>query len=157
MDRRIAALALPPIVAVVATFGFIAAESRGAAVLSYGPVRNIAEAAGLGSAAEVTRLLTKAQDPAQVMPIRSEIISSSVRHASALEAAIWSRRVELVKLLIVRARISADERNRLACLARDLSASDIAEFLDPGVDATCVSGLVMQSIQARGGESGVSP
>ena len=92
-----------------------------------------------------------------MMPIRSEIISSSVRHASALEAAIWSRRVELVKLLIVRARISADERNRLACLARDLSASDIAEFLDPGVDATCVSGLVMQSIQARGGESGVSP
>jgi hypothetical protein len=150
MDRRLAAAVVPPVMALVVTAVFIAAESSGAALLSHGQVRNIAEAAGLGSASEIVRLLDAGQDPQRVMAIRPEIISSSVRQASALEAAVWSRRVELVKLLDERSSIPAPERARLACLAQDLAVADIAVYLGGEAAAACVPNKVITSIQARG-------
>src|SRR5262245_8811051 len=60
---------------------------------------NIAEAAAQGSAAEVVRRVRQGEDPRGVRALRPESISSSVLRASALEAAVWSREVELVELL----------------------------------------------------------
>jgi hypothetical protein len=133
----------------MATLVFMAAETRGASMLSHGPVRNIAEAAGLGSASELLRLLGEGADPAAVMPIRADVISASVRQASALEAAVWSRRVELVALLDSRVWIQPDQRHGLVCLARDLGADDVAERLSGGKAHDCVPNQVLQSIQAR--------
>jgi hypothetical protein len=152
MDRRIAgivAAAAFPVIAVAATLAFIAAESAGVAVGTHGAMRNIAEAAGVGNSAEVVRMLGEAQDPTRVMPIRAAIISSSVRQASALEAAVWARQLGLIKLFDGRGMIVGAERGRLACLAEDLRAEDIAAYLAAESPPACVRGQVLDAIQAR--------
>jgi hypothetical protein len=152
MDRRIAGIAAAaafPLLAVVATLAFIAAEATGVAVGTHGALRNIAEAAGVGNSAEVVRMLGEAQDPTRVMPMRATIISSSVRQASALEAAVWGRQLGLIKLFDARGMIIGDERRRLACLAEDLRAEDIAGYLAGEVPPACVRGQVLDAIQAR--------
>jgi hypothetical protein len=148
MDGRIVAAA-PPLAALVATIGFIVAEAAGVPVLGPGRVRNVAEAAGLGSASEVVRLLDGGAEAATVLPIRPDVISASVQRASALEAAVWSRRVELVELLDQRGAIPPSERPRLACLATDLGVADVAEYLASGAAPVCTPNAVMEAIQAR--------
>src|SRR5512138_1841448 len=91
--------AVPAVLATLVILTFSALELLGRTPFSIGPFRNVAEAAGMGAASEVLRLLGTGEDPNRVLPIRREIISSSVTRATALEAAIWSRRRELVELL----------------------------------------------------------
>jgi hypothetical protein len=104
----------------------------------------------MGAASEVLRLLGNGEDPNRVLPLRGAIISSSVQRATALEAAVWSRRRELVEVLDRRAAI-ADEQTRqhLVCLARDLDARDIADYLAPGRVPECVQHRELDLVLAR--------
>ncbi len=140
MVRGVIAAALLPIAGTVAVLAFVAAERRGGDPLSYGVPRNIAEAAGLGSAADVLRWLAYGDDPTRLQPVRPDMISSSVREVTALEAAVWSRRVELMRLFADRGLIPPHQRTHLACLATDLGVDDIVTYLSPDDPPECQRG-----------------
>lgn len=140
---------LPPIAALAAVAFFVIADAAGEPPLSYGRLRNIAEAAGLGTASEVIRFLDEGADPTRVLPVREVVISSTIHQISALEAAVWSRQLELVRLLDRRGVILTDERARLACLAADLEAEDIREFLVRENQPGCQQKAVQREILAR--------
>lgn len=121
-----------PVLAATATMIGIAAAERlvPSAFAAHRPM-NSAEAAALGNAAEVVRLLRFGEDPARVYPIRREIIGDSVQHATTLEAAMWARSVEMIRLLDDEGAIADDgARHALSCLASDLELPDVVEFLD---------------------------
>src|SRR5690349_5075811 len=99
MVPAVKATLAPVVVASCAIVRFIAAETAGLDPLSYGYPRNIAEAAGLGSGADALHLASEGDSPLRIHPVRPEIISPAVRFASGFEAAVWSRRVQLVQLL----------------------------------------------------------
>jgi hypothetical protein len=145
---RMLAVALPPMVSVAAVALFVALEAAGNRSITMAPA-NIAEAAGLANASEVLRLLRSGEDVSRVMPARPEVISSAIPRISALEAAVWSRQVELVHMLDDEGVILGDERHRLACLAADLQIGDIVEYLSPKVPPACVAGQVEQEIRGR--------
>lgn len=142
------AVALPAAASALAVAAFAVLEVAGNRSITMAPV-NIAEAAGLANASEVLRLLRSGADPARVMPARPEIISSAVPHISALEAAVWSRHVELVHMLDDEGVIVGDERRRLACLAADLQVGDIVDYLSPEAPPDCMAGQVEQEIRSR--------
>jgi hypothetical protein len=124
-------------------------ERAGAAPFAGLTPRNSAEAAGMGAAAEVLRFLAH-EDPRAVQPVRPEVISSSVLRATTLEAAVWSRQLELIQLL-ERAHpwASAGERQAIACLASDLDVEDVAEYLAPGGTSSCAKGEALDRVLAR--------
>ena len=148
MRARTIAVALPPMVAVAAAAVFAVLEAAGNRSITMTPA-NIAEAAGLANASEVLRLLRSGEDVSRVMPARPDIISSAIPRITALEAAVWSRHVELVRMLDHEGVILGDERRRLACLAADLQIGDIVEYLSPRVPPDCVAGQVEQEIRRR--------
>jgi hypothetical protein len=112
--------------------------------------RNSAEAAGLGSASDVVRFLRLGEDPHRVYAIRPQVISSAVLQATTLEAAMWSRQLELVELLEREGAFREwDERRALACLAADLKIDDIVEHLAPGGTAYCEAGKAVEHVLAR--------
>jgi hypothetical protein len=128
------AVAVPVALATAAIVTFSAMELGGGTPLSYGALRNVAEAAALGHASEVLRLMAAGQDPNRVWTVRTDMISSTVTRVTALEAAIWSRRVQLIELLDRQgAIVGEDSRRHLACLAGDLATpvEDIVEYLSP--------------------------
>src|SRR5262245_1862843 len=94
-----AALALPLAVAAALMVWVSVGETFGAAPWSGLIPRNGAEAAGMGSAGDVLRFLRAGEDPHAVYDVRPEVISSAVRKTTILEAAMWSRELELVQLL----------------------------------------------------------
>ena len=142
--RLVKLTAFPAIAATCAVLGFVIAEGAGLEPLTYGAPRNIAEAAGLGSAADVWRLADAGDEATRVYPVRREIISSAVPYATALEAAVWSRRVQLVQLLNDRGMLPPAERDRLTCLARELHSSDIEDYLAGGRQVACNESVVAQ-------------
>jgi hypothetical protein len=152
LKARSAALAMagPAVLATLAIVTFSGLEILGRTPFAIGPFHNIAEAAGMGAASDVLRLLGNGEDPNRVLPVRGEIISSSVKRATALEAAIWSRRRELLELLDRRgAIVDAQTRQRLACLASDLDARDIADYLSPGRVPGCTRGDELDVVLER--------
>jgi hypothetical protein len=112
--------------------------------------QNLGEAAGLGLAPDVIRFLGRGDDPRRVYAIRREVISSAVLKATALEASMWSRQLELVELL-ERQHALDDEGDRrgLACLARDLDIDDVVEHLAPGGVSYCEKGQAFARVLAR--------
>lgn len=143
-------LAAPGVAVTLAVLAFAGLELRGTTPLSYGRPRNVAEAAALGQASEVLRLLSEGQDPNREWPLRKQIISSSVLKATALEAAVWSRQGELIQLLDARGAVPhGDERRHLTCLASDLRIDEIVEFLSPDGPPACEPEQAMESIQLR--------
>lgn len=144
------AIAGPALIATILIVAFSGLELLGRTPFAVGPFRNVAEAAGMGAASDVLRMLGNGEDPNRVMPVRGEIISSSVKQATALEAAIWSRRRELLELLDRRgAIVDMQTRRHLACLASDLNAVDIAEYLSPHASADCVRGHELEAVLDR--------
>ena len=111
--------------------------------------QNSAEAAGLAHAGDVLRFLQEGEDPRQVYTIRPEIISSAVRRATTLEAAMWSRQLELVQLLDRWDAFDQDERAALACLGADLRVDDIVEYLAPDGTGHCEPGEALERVLAR--------
>ena len=135
-----------------ATAGIVlvtAGERAGLAPFAGLEPQNSAEAAGLADAGDVLRFLQKGEDPRQVYTIRPEIISSAVRRATTLEAAMWSRQLELVQLLDRRDAFDQDERAALACLGADLRVDDIVEYLAPDGTGYCEPGEALERVHAR--------
>jgi hypothetical protein len=127
-----------------------AGEQLGATPLSGVIPVNSAEAAGMASAVHVLRFLRMGDDPNRVHSIRPEIISSAVRRATTLEAAMWSRQLGLIQLLDREgAIVGRDQRRALACLANDLKVEDIAGFLAPEGTVFCEPGKAFEGVLAR--------
>jgi hypothetical protein len=151
LQRACAIAGAAPIVVAMLFLGTVSlGEALGTAPLAgQGPV-NGAEAAGMGSAFSLIRFLRAGESPHRVYPIRPEIISSSVRRATTLEAAMWSRQLELIQLLDREGAFVGDgQRRDLACLAADLDLPDVVEYLAPQGTAHCQPGQAYQRVLAR--------
>jgi hypothetical protein len=142
---------LVPVVAAIALLAvFTVGEMAGAAPFSYQPPRNIAEAAGMGIASETLRFMRQGEDPRQVMRIRPDIISSEITQVTALEAAIWSRRVSLVQMLEREGAIrDAAVRQYLACLAAQIRDEDLVAELRGADAGSCRGDELIRAITAR--------
>jgi hypothetical protein len=141
-------LAAPIVMATAVILGVVAGELAGGAPLAAEPPRNIAEAAAVGDAATVLQFMSYGSDPTRIQPVRPELISSTVTQATTLEAAVWSRQIELIRVLDDRgAIIGPEERRELGCLAADLGVDDIVEYLTTG--DPCVPGAAMERVLAR--------
>jgi hypothetical protein len=85
-----------------------------------------------------------------VYPLHPEVISSTVRYATALEAAVWSRQLPLMKLLDREGAIpGGGGREALACLAADVGVDDIVAYLTPVAPPVCPRGEAMGRVTAR--------
>jgi hypothetical protein len=141
--------AAPAVLATVAVLVFAGRELSGTTPLSYGPVRNVAEAAGSGQVPEVLRFLRAGEDPARFWPVRPEIISSYVTRPTGLEAALFGGR-QLVELLDRRGFIrDAATRQHLACLAKDIGNRDLEAYLSAGGATPCEDGAAYASLKDR--------
>jgi hypothetical protein len=141
---------LVPVCGATAALALLAgAEMAGAAVGLDRGAANSAEAAAIGDAAATIRFLRFGEDPTRVHALRPWVISPNVLRATTLEAALWSRRREMIELLDREGTIvGSGTRQELACLAMDLSLPDVVDYLAPD-GATCVPGQVMQRVVDR--------
>lgn len=141
---------VPPVLITAGVVLFSLLELSGRTPFSSGMPRNIAEAAGLGSGAEVLRMLREGRSPYEVLPVRPEIISSTITRATGLEAAVWSRKAQLIELLD-REGVMADPeaRRHVLCLARDVGVDEIVAYLVKKETAECDAGRTLAAIQAR--------
>jgi hypothetical protein len=105
-----------------------------AAVVGYRPlwaIRNttLAEAARAGDTATVFRMLTAGSDPNLSEPVALEGRSEPAV-LTPLEAAVESRQVEVVQLLMkMGALASESDRQRLACLAIAVDAPEVGAYM----------------------------
>jgi hypothetical protein len=149
------ALLAPIGVATVGVLTVAAGECVGVTPFAGVVPRNSAEAAGLGRAAELLRFLKEGQDPHAVYSVRAEILSSAIRRATTVEAAMWSRQVEMIKLLEREGAIEGrEERADLACLAADLKIDDVVEHLAPDGVSGCEPGQALARVTARTSSAG---
>ncbi|HEY7185526.1 MAG TPA: hypothetical protein VH436_03205 [Vicinamibacterales bacterium] len=144
-------VAAPAVLATMAVLAFTALEIAGRTPSALGPPRNIAEAAGMGAASEVLRLLDYGEDPNRVLPVRREIISSAITKVTALEAAIWSHHREMIELLDRRgAIVDSATRRYLICLTRDIGDDDILAYLSKGESSVdCVHSAALAAVEKR--------
>lgn len=149
------ALAAPLVLSLILLTSVVFGERVGATPFASMTPANAAEAAGMASAVHVIRFIRMGEDPNRVYPVRPEIISSAVLRATTLEAAMWSRQVELVQLLDREgAIVGAAERHALACLAADLQADDIVDYLAPEGVSDCQPGKALDRVAARSRDNG---
>src|ERR1051325_7645543 len=114
--------------ALIASLVLVAPVACGTALLAYVSVAertvgapgtgttaaNSAEAAALGDMAVALHLIRLGNNPTRVQPIRPWIISSNVQRATPLAAAMWSRRIEMIRTLDRQgAIVGADTRHDL--------------------------------------------
>ena len=96
------------------------------------PQMTLSEAAGIGNAGEVVRLITvEQQDPNRAWPVREGILGPS-QTATPLEAAFAIRRIELIPVLLRHGAVvpeSGAARAALVCWAVAAVAPDIVEML----------------------------
>lgn len=141
------ALVGPAVLGTIAVCVFVGVEIVGATPpLAQASPMNLAEAAAMGSMADVWRFLDAGQDPAATYDVRSHIISSSIRRVTAWEGVMWSRRVEVVMFMDGRHRLADADRPRIACLAKELGIDDIQEYLG-GANESCSGSMVEQLAQ----------
>jgi hypothetical protein len=140
---------VPTVIGALLLIAFVVAELAGSAVFIYGPPQNLAEAAAIADAAAVLRRLRAGEDPSAMVIVRPEVISSSVTRVTALEASIWGREIELVKLLDREGAIDSSQRTYLGCLSHGLRADAITEYLAPNGTDGCNADDLLARIQAR--------
>ena len=144
------AAAGPVVLATLLVSAFSGLDLAGHTPLSIGPARNIAEAAALGQASEVLRRLRFGEDPNRVWPVRKEIISSTITRVTALEAALYSSKSQLVELLDRQGAIVGEEgRRHLTCLASDLGVTDVVQYLSRKQPAHCTPGEALAVVRHR--------
>ena len=143
------ALILPIAIVTTAAAWVTVGERAGGAPFGGHRPANIAEAAAVGSAGDVVRLLRAGEDPRKLYSVEPEIISSAILRVTGLEAAMWSRQVELIELLDREGAIPPANRPALACLAADLELDDIVEYLARHEALRCEAGKAMEQVLAR--------
>jgi hypothetical protein len=140
----------PVLVAAGLTAWFVVAEQLELPFAMTRLPANIAEAAADGHAPEVVRRLRFGEDPTRVYPLRDHYISAAVMQATVPEAAMWSRSVELIRLLDREGAIVGEpERRELTCLAADLRMPDVVMYLSAGEHVACTPGLALRRLIAR--------
>ena len=133
----------------MAVIVFALFEISGRTLSSEGPLRNLAEAAAMGSVSEVVRFLQAGEDPNTLVDVRPFAISSAIHRVTGLEAAVWHRSAQLMQLLDRTGAIGDGEtRRRLTCLAADLRVDEIVKYLSPN-GASCVPGEMVAEIEKR--------
>jgi hypothetical protein len=141
--------AAPAMLATLFVLLFIGLELSGTTLSAIAPA-NAAEAAGLGLGGETLRRVRMGEDPTRRMAVRPEVISSSVKAVTALEAAVFARQVELVRMFDRHGYLTdAALRSQLACLAVDLDVRDIVEYLGGAGVSTCSPGAARAAIVQR--------
>ena len=141
----------PMLAAMALLLVFTVGELNGVRPFSYQAPSNLAEAAGMGLLPEVLRFIREGGDSTRVENVRPDIISSEITKVTAPEAAIWARRVQLVRLMEREGAFGARaDRPHLACLARALQVVEIVEYLAPHGTADCDPDQVIAQIAARG-------
>ena len=124
-------------------------EASGSSAFERGLPLNSAEAAAFGAPADSLRFMMAGEDPGREYPLRPWVISSEYRRATMMEAAMWSRRIEMIRLFDRAGAISSEvERQELACLASDLGMPDVSSYLAPG-GAGCVPGTAQERVRQR--------
>jgi hypothetical protein len=150
---RAAALAVlaPVTLAAVLLAAFVLLDASGRTPFTYAPPRNAAEAAGMGNGPEVLRFIRQGDSPTAVVPVRPDIISSSITRVTPAEAAVWGRRGRLIALVDRLGGIPDDaERRRLACLAAAIRAEDVVAYLSANeAGGECDRDQVIRAIEAR--------
>ena len=152
VPRVVAVAVLAPItVAAVVLAAFVLLDAAGRTPFTYEPPRNAAEAAGMGNGPEVLRFIRDGDSPTAIMPVRPDIISSSITRVTPAEAAVWSRRGRLIALVDRLGGIpGVAERRRLACLAAAIRAEDVGAYLaanEAGFE--CDRDQVIRAIEGR--------
>ena len=142
-------VAIPCVAATLIILAVSVAERSGASFLHAPVPANLAEAAATGRADDVVRRLRAGEEPHHVYALRPEAISSTVLRATTMEAAMWSRQVRMIELLDREGAIRSDERLALTCLASDLDASDIVDYLSNGAPPTCTRSEAYDRVLAR--------
>ena len=144
------ALVVPIGAATVVIAGVSASERIGAHPFAGLAAQNSAEAAALANAGELLRFMRRGENPHAVYPVRPEVISSAILRATTVEAAMWSRQVEMIRLLEREGAIDGgEERTALACLAADLQIDDVLEHLAPDGLSGCEPGQALARVTAR--------
>lgn len=151
ISRLLLSVAVVPVLAAtLLPAAYAVAEWRGQPPLAYPPPRNVAEAAGMGLEADMLRMLREGQDPARPLPVGPHVISSEITRVSALEAAVWTRRVQLVRLLQREGLLeSAVTRQHVACVATAIGAGDIVDYLFPHGLTGCDPVRTVEIVQSR--------
>ena len=141
----------PMLVAMAFLLLFTVGELIGVRPFSYQAPSNLAEAAGMGSMPEVLRFIRQGADSTRVEKVRPDIISSEITKVTAPEAAIWSRRVQMVRLMEREGAFGREaDRPHLACLARALRVAEIVDYLKFPEAAECDPDQTIAQIVARG-------
>lgn len=150
VERACATALVIPLVVVTAGAAWVSVGERvGLAPLAGEIPANSAEAAAVGSAGDVFRFLHAGENPHAVHPIRPGIISSSILRATTLEAAMWSRELEMIQWLDEQGVITSGDRAGLACLAEDLGLDDVAEYLARDHAPRCEPEVAIDRVRAR--------
>lgn len=132
-------VATGPLLAAAALSLFVVtAWALGGVPFAATPVLTLSEAAATRDAGEVLRLIEQdGADPNRPYPVRAGILRDEATSLLPLEAAVLSRRAEIVRLLLRHgAAVSAEEGRRLICVARAANDGDVA-----GALAAATSGL----------------
>ena len=130
---RIAVLPLvvvagPTLIAVAALVTFVTLEASGHTPLATPPPVNVAEAVAWGDAARAVAFIRVGQDPNRRWPVREGVLDLRGEvHVTPVQAAILSRRPELVGLML-RNGARLDNGTAHACLS---AAVGIAAELPP--------------------------
>ena len=149
------ALLVPLCIATVGIVWVAAGERAGAEPFAGLVPRNSAEAAGLGRAGDLLRFLRLGEDPHGVYEVRPEVLSSAILRVTTIEAAMWSRQLEMIQLLDRLGAIDTGrERSALTCLAADLKVDDVVEYLAPKGAGDCQPGEALDRVAARTRDAG---
>ena len=143
------AVALPPSLALAAMLTVAMAERSGAVLFGDAMPANLAEAAVMGRGDDVVRRLRQGEDVRRVYPVRPVPTHSPLTQATPAEAAIWSGQRQMMELLDRAGAIAEGDRRDLACLAADLEADEIVEYLAPPAGAQCVPQRARERVLTR--------
>ena len=121
-------LVIPPLLALGLTLGYAGLDLAGGAPIDEPRPLNVAEAAAMAKSGEVLRFLRQGQDPAAAYPVRADVVSGEAMRLTAFQAAVWSRRGQMVSLLDREGLLTAARRSEMACLAGEMEAAEIAAY-----------------------------
>ncbi len=121
--------AAPPLLLLSCAAVIIVAALVGLQPLWASPAIPLAAAARAGDTATVYRMLKAGADPNRADDVP---LSSSVVSLTPIEAAVESRQVETLQVLLKGGAVLSDtDRPRLICLARAATAPEVEAFLQP--------------------------
>jgi hypothetical protein len=122
----------PLLIAVVASAWIVVGWAAGGSPFWPDPQLTLSEAAGLGNAGEVVRLITiEGRDPNRAWPVREDILGPA-QEITPLEAAVAIRRTELIPVLLRHGAVlpeRGEQRTALICRAQAAVAPAIVELL----------------------------